>query len=68
MMGIKSLFSPAAWKERLTQYKRTVEVSRKPDRMEFNSSAKITGIGIALIGAIGFAIFLAYHFIMLVVK
>jgi protein transport protein SEC61 subunit gamma-like protein len=62
-MGIKSLISPTAWKERLLQYKRTVEVSRKPDRMEFNSSAKITGIGLLLIGAIGFIIFLAYQLI-----
>jgi preprotein translocase subunit Sss1 len=30
-------------KERLAQYRRTIEVSRKPDKEEFFSAAKITG-------------------------
>lgn len=47
-------------KNKLTGYKRVVDVARKPTREEFSSSMKITGGGIALIGAIGFIIFLAY--------
>jgi protein transport protein SEC61 subunit gamma-like protein len=48
-------------KERLEQYRRTIEVSRKPDREEFFSAMKITGAGIVLIGAIGLIIFLLYY-------
>ncbi|HEX3014539.1 MAG TPA: protein translocase SEC61 complex subunit gamma [Methanobacterium sp.] len=40
----------------LRQYKRVLYVSRRPDRDEFLNVAKITGIGIIIIGAIGFAI------------
>lgn len=47
-------------KNKLTGYKRVVDVARKPTREEFSSSMKITGSGIILIGAIGFVIFLAY--------
>ena len=47
-------------KERLAQYRRTIEVSRKPDKDEFFNAAKITGAGMLLIGAIGFVIFLIY--------
>jgi len=48
-------------KERLEQYRRTIEVSRKPDREEFFNAVKITGSGIALIGAVGMIIFLIYY-------
>lgn len=54
-------------KEKLKQYRRTIEVSRKPDREEFTSSTKITGIGILLLGVIGFIIFIIYHIIRMVV-
>ncbi|MFQ6009624.1 MAG: protein translocase SEC61 complex subunit gamma [Candidatus Aenigmatarchaeota archaeon] len=64
---IKDLVSPAKWKQRFMQYRRTVEVSRKPDKEEFNSSSKITGVGMLLIGFVGFIIFLIYHLIMSVV-
>ena len=47
-------------KNRILNYKRVVDVARKPDRSEFISSAKITGTGIALLGIIGFVIFLLY--------
>jgi len=47
-------------KNKLGGYKRVVDVARKPTREDFISSAKITGSGIALIGVIGFVIFLAY--------
>ena len=51
-------------KDKLIQYRRTMEIARKPDREEFVSSAKITGVGIALLGFIGFVIFLAYFIII----
>jgi len=50
-------------KEKISQYKRVINVSRKPSKEEFFSSAKVTGTGIALIGAIGFIIFLMYYLV-----
>jgi protein transport protein SEC61 subunit gamma-like protein len=52
-------------KNTFANYKRVVDIARKPEREEFISSAKITGTGIALIGAIGFIIFLLYFLIRL---
>ncbi|MGB9937650.1 MAG: protein translocase SEC61 complex subunit gamma [Methanobacterium sp.] len=40
----------------IRQCRRVLHVSKKPDREEFQNLAKITGIGIIIIGAIGFAI------------
>ncbi len=45
-------------RELVERIRRVLLVSSKPDKEEFLQSAKITGLGIALIGAIGFAIFL----------
>lgn len=50
-------------KNKISQYKRVVNVSRKPEKEEFISSVKITGTGIILIGVIGFIIFLLYFLI-----
>ena len=63
-MGVLSKLSPASLKERFQQYRRTIEIARKPDREEWMNTAKVTGAGIALIGTVGFVIFLAYHFII----
>jgi protein transport protein SEC61 subunit gamma-like protein len=38
------------------QCQRVLKVSRKPDREEYINVAKVTGIGIILIGVIGFII------------
>ena len=46
----------------LRRYFRVLQVARKPNKEEFNVSAKISAIGIVIIGAIGFAIFLAFIF------
>jgi protein transport protein SEC61 subunit gamma and related proteins len=40
----------------IKQCRRVLHVSKKPDREEFINVAKITGIGILIIGAIGFII------------
>ncbi|MDY6771441.1 MAG: protein translocase SEC61 complex subunit gamma [Candidatus Nanohaloarchaea archaeon] len=42
----------------LKQYIRVLKITKKPDREEFLMSAKITGLGILLIGLIGFVIYL----------
>lgn len=50
-------------KERLGTYTRVLRLSRKPDMKEYTQVAKITGLGILLIGAIGFMIKLASQLI-----
>ncbi len=49
-----------AVQERLQNFtreaKRVIRVSKKPDREEYLNFAKVTGIGILLIGFIGFII------------
>ena len=45
-------------RQKLEEYARVLKITRKPDGQELSVSAKITGIGILLIGAIGFAIYL----------
>ena len=42
------------WKETL----RVLRVTKKPNKEEFKSVVKVTGLGMAIIGAIGFIIFL----------
>ena len=52
-------------KNMIANYKRVIDIARKPEKEEFVSSAKITGTGIVLIGTIGFVIFLLYFLIRL---
>ena len=40
----------------LKQCERVLRVSKKPDAEEYKTVAKVTGIGIIIIGAIGFII------------
>ena len=47
-------------KERLGEYRRVMLIARKPDKQEFTSTTKISLSSIALIGGIGFAIYLAF--------
>lgn len=37
---------------------RVLRITKKPNRQEFVSVVKVTGLGIAVIGAIGFVVFL----------
>ncbi|MFH1473355.1 MAG: protein translocase SEC61 complex subunit gamma [Candidatus Aenigmatarchaeota archaeon] len=50
-------------KNKIAQFKRVVSIARKPEKEEFISSVKITGTGMALIGVIGFIIFLLYFLV-----
>jgi len=47
----------------LKQARRVIMVASKPDLEEYKQSTKITALGIAIIGAIGFIIFLIIKFI-----
>ena len=40
---------------------RVLKVTRRPTKEEYFTAAKITGLGILLIGSIGFVIFLLFH-------
>jgi protein transport protein SEC61 subunit gamma-like protein len=47
-------------KELLTNYKRVVQIARKPDKDEFKITSKVCAIGMALIGLIGFIVFILF--------
>lgn len=48
---------PAAIDNAIKETRRILRLTRKPRASEFNETAKITGLGIILIGLLGFAIF-----------
>ncbi|MBU7023940.1 MAG: protein translocase SEC61 complex subunit gamma [Theionarchaea archaeon] len=50
-------------KEKFGAYMRVLRLARKPDSKEYQQVAKVTGLGIALIGAVGFLIKLASQLI-----
>ncbi|MBU3896991.1 MAG: protein translocase SEC61 complex subunit gamma [Nanoarchaeota archaeon] len=50
-------------KNKIGQWRRTIAVARKPGKEEFLASIKITGVGILLLGFIGFVIYLIYHLV-----
>ncbi len=56
-----------AVKERFRNFmfnvRRVLLISTKPDKTEFKTTAKITGMGIIIIGIIGFVIFLVAQLI-----
>ena len=56
-------FEPKKWKnealEKLREYRRVLKIAEKPDREEFEMSAKVTGAGILIVGLIGFIFYMA---------
>jgi len=49
---------PSKFKKFLKETSRVMRITKKPDRNEFMNLTKVTGLGIAIIGVIGFLIFL----------
>jgi len=47
----------------LHEYARIISISKKPDKKEFVSIIKVCGLGILLMGVIGFVIQLVYSLI-----
>jgi len=47
-------------KSTMRKYARVLQIARKPGKDEFISTTKICALGIAVIGFVGFAIFLAF--------
>ena len=43
-------------KIKLNEYGRVLRITKKPDMTEYKTIVKVSGLGIALIGAIGFLI------------
>ena len=54
---------PKKRKRFLKETMRVMRITKKPDRPEYLSLVKVTGLGIAIIGAIGFILFLIRQFI-----
>jgi protein transport protein SEC61 subunit gamma-like protein len=57
---IKKIHLPAVHfpniKEKLAEYKRVLKVTKKPDSEEFKTIVKASGLGIVVIGMVGFII------------
>ena len=45
-------------KDMLDNYKRVLQIARKPDREEFIHTAKICGAGMGIVGVLGFILYL----------
>ena len=45
-------------REILENYRRVLQIARKPDRNEFISTAKICGMGMMVVGLVGFVLYL----------
>lgn len=43
-------------KRKIKEYIRVLKVTKRPDMEEFKSTVKVTGLGIVIIGVIGFTI------------
>ena len=61
MINMKlKLPSLSSIKEKLENYRRVLIVARKPTVKEFEISAKVTAIGVAIVGLIGYIIYLIF--------
>jgi len=47
-----------SFKKKIKNYIRVLKITKKPNKKEFWGSAKITALGIAIIGFIGFLIYI----------
>lgn len=57
-----TMVSAADIKAKFEKYVRVLKITKKPDIDEFSASLKITGIGILIIGAIGFIVYLVAYY------
>jgi len=49
---------PSKWRKFYKETMRVLRITKKPGRDEFLSLSKVTGLGITIVGIIGFVIFL----------
>ncbi len=55
-------------KKKLSEWNRVLKITRKPDREEFTMSAKVTGVGILIVGTIGFLLYMAANLIQMFMR
>ena len=55
---------PNRLKRFLKETVRVLRITKKPNKEEYKSLVKVTGIGISIIGAIGFIIFLLKYLLV----
>ncbi len=55
---------PNRLKRFLKETMRVLRITKKPNKEEYKSLVKVTGIGISIIGAIGFIIFLLKYLLV----
>ncbi len=55
---------PNRLKRFLKETVRVLRITKKPNKEEYKSLVKVTGIGISIIGAIGFIIFLIKYLLV----
>lgn len=48
----------ARLKVKMEKYSRVIKITKKPTREEYIAAVKITGIGILLVGVIGYVLFI----------
>ncbi len=63
----KRIKKPGLWikfKNKIKTYKRVLKITKKPNAKEFKMIVKVTSLGISLIGAIGFLIWIVLTLIM----
>jgi len=71
---IKKIYEKQDWLEDKARgigkgkYARVIKMAVKPDEEEFSKTLLVTGIGIAVIGFIGFVIFLLWEYVPRLVK
>jgi|TARA_Y100000310_G_scaffold341834_2_gene442382 protein transport protein SEC61 subunit gamma-like protein len=49
---------PGLMRKKLREYRRVLSITKKPSMEEFKAVVKVTGLGMAVIGLIGFTIFM----------
>jgi len=54
---------PLLLKLKLKEYRRVLKITKKPSTEEYKSIVKVTGLGIAVIGIIGFSIYMIVQLI-----
>jgi protein transport protein SEC61 subunit gamma-like protein len=48
------------FKENIRNWRRVLQIARKPDKSEFLSTSKICAIGLVIIGSVGFIIYIIF--------
>ena len=47
-------------REKIVEYRRVLNATRRPTKEEYTASAKITSIGMVIMGLLGFSVFMIF--------